>query len=93
MESRILEASRAALLAQTGSRAQIIDGSRPSPDRLELLLERGEGEGRARLSIDLAPARACLYLARPDATVAAAPDEAIRALLAGCWICLLYTSD
>ena len=85
MESRLLEACREALAAQLAPRAQIIDAGCPGRDRCDLLLERSTGEGqRARLVIDLAPARACIYLGHPVPTESAA-DPFHRALI-GRWI-------
>jgi predicted ribosome quality control (RQC) complex YloA/Tae2 family protein len=82
LERRLLDACIEALRAQIAPRAQILDVAKPGEDRVDLLIER-EG-GRARLAIDLAPAHACVYLARPLA--AEAPDESLRRLLVGQWI-------
>ncbi len=85
MESRILEACSETLAAQIAPRAQILDAASPGPQRLDLLLERsGPESGRARLAVDLAPARACLYLARP-APLATGDDSFLRSLV-GRWI-------
>lgn len=82
MEARLLQACTDELAAQIAPRAQILDVGRPASDRIDLLVER-EG-GRARLAIDLAPSRACAYLARPLATET--PDETLRRFLVGQWI-------
>jgi predicted ribosome quality control (RQC) complex YloA/Tae2 family protein len=82
MEARLLQACVHELAAQIAPRAQVLDVGRPANDRIDLLIER-EG-GRARLAIDLAPSRACAYLARPLA--AENPDEALRRFLVGQWI-------
>jgi len=85
MESRLLEACREALASKIDPRAQIIDVGSFGPDRLDLLIERGNAQGgRARLVIDLAPARATLYLTRP--APAAPAEESVRRLLVGMWI-------
>jgi predicted ribosome quality control (RQC) complex YloA/Tae2 family protein len=82
VETRLLDASIEALGAQLAPRAQILDVARPGEYRVDFLVER-EG-GRARLAIDLAPGRACFYLARPLA--AELPDESLRRILVGQWI-------
>ncbi len=85
MESRILDACREDLAGQIAPRAQILDVGSTDPHRCDLLLERtGKDGGRARLVVDLSPARPCLYLARPQTTVSG--SEQLRRLLVGKWI-------
>lgn len=85
MESRLLEACIAALATHIAPRVQIIDAGSPGPDRCDLLLERPtEERKRARLVLDLAPARACLYVGRP-APSQYTPNPFHRSLI-GQWI-------
>jgi hypothetical protein len=82
METRLLDAVIEALGSQIAPRAQILDVARQGEDRIDLLVER-EG-GRARITFDLAPARACAYISRPR--MGETPDEALRRFLVGQWV-------
>jgi len=87
MEERLLQACCDSLAAQIAPRAQIVDAATPARGRCDFLIERvGGAGGRARLVVDLAPERACIYLARPTATGAQTANDIFRRILMGQWI-------
>lgn len=85
MESRLLEACREGLASNISERVQIVDAGSPGRDRCDLLIENPSRERkRTRLVVDLAPARACLYLARPEATESG--NDPLHRAVVGKWI-------